>query len=43
VEGGPTSVLEVFTSAQMRGNSSAVGNVVQQVTQTGESVQVDAA
>ncbi|KAG1897917.1 uncharacterized protein F5891DRAFT_956443, partial [Suillus fuscotomentosus] len=40
---GLASVLEVFTSAQMRGNSSTVGEGVQQVTQTGESVQVDAA
>jgi len=40
---GLASVLEVVTSAQKRGNSSAVSEVVQQVTQTGESVQVDAA
>ncbi|KAG1854032.1 hypothetical protein C8R48DRAFT_322062 [Suillus tomentosus] len=43
VEGGLASVLEVVTSAQKRGNGLAVGEVVQQVTQTGESVQVDAA
>lgn len=41
---GLASVLEVVTSAQKRGNGSAVSEVVQQVTQTGtESVQVDAA
>jgi translation initiation factor 3 subunit M len=40
---GLASVLEVVTSAQKRGNSSAVSEVVQQVTQTGESVQVDVA
>ncbi|KAG1867291.1 PCI-domain-containing protein [Suillus subalutaceus] len=40
---GLASVLEVVTSAQKRGNGSAVSEVVQQVTQTGESVKVDAA
>jgi translation initiation factor 3 subunit M len=40
---GLASVLEVVTSAQKRGNGSAVSEVVQQVTQTGESVQVDVA
>ncbi|KAG1811886.1 uncharacterized protein BJ212DRAFT_1483591 [Suillus subaureus] len=40
---GLASVLEVVTSAQKRGNGSAVSEVVQQVTQAGESVQVDAA
>ncbi|KAG2064447.1 hypothetical protein BDR04DRAFT_1145892 [Suillus decipiens] len=39
---GLASVLEVVTSAQKRGNGSAVSEVVQQVTQTSESVQVDA-
>ncbi|KAG1800563.1 hypothetical protein EV424DRAFT_1352121 [Suillus variegatus] len=39
---GLASVLEVVTNAQERGNSSAVGEVMQQVMQTGESVQVDA-
>ncbi|KAG2054106.1 hypothetical protein BDR06DRAFT_884645, partial [Suillus hirtellus] len=37
---GPASVLEVVTSAQQHGNGSVVGEVGQQVTQTGESVQV---
>ncbi|KAG1853595.1 hypothetical protein C8R48DRAFT_777114 [Suillus tomentosus] len=40
---GLASVLEVVISAQKRGNGSGVGEVVQQVTQTSESVQVDAA
>ncbi|KAG2108659.1 uncharacterized protein F5147DRAFT_612440 [Suillus discolor] len=40
---GLASVLEVVTSAQKRGNGSGAGEAVQQVTQTGESVQVDAA
>ncbi|KAG2060054.1 hypothetical protein BDR06DRAFT_1003102 [Suillus hirtellus] len=40
---GLASVLDVVISAQKRGNGSGVGEVVQQVTQTGESVQVDAA
>ncbi|KAG2108615.1 uncharacterized protein F5147DRAFT_576684, partial [Suillus discolor] len=39
---GLASVLEVVISAQKRGNGSAVGEVVQQVTQTGDSVQIDA-
>ncbi|KAG1797715.1 uncharacterized protein HD556DRAFT_1267237 [Suillus plorans] len=39
---GLASVLEVVISAQKRGNGSGVGEVVQQVTQTGESVQADA-
>ncbi|OJA14335.1 hypothetical protein AZE42_10498 [Rhizopogon vesiculosus] len=40
---GLASVLEVVTSAQNRGGGSSVSEVVQQVVQTGESVQVDAA
>ncbi|KAG0702392.1 hypothetical protein DFH29DRAFT_921438 [Suillus ampliporus] len=40
---GLASVLEVVISAQKRGNGSSVGEVVQQVAQTAESVQVDAA
>ncbi|KAG1850319.1 hypothetical protein C8R48DRAFT_812116, partial [Suillus tomentosus] len=40
---GLASVLEFVTSAQKRGNGSSVGEVVQQVTQTGKTVQVDAA
>jgi len=40
---GLASVLEVVTSAQKRGSGSGVSEVVQQVVQTGESVQVDAA
>ncbi|KAG1853600.1 hypothetical protein C8R48DRAFT_610798, partial [Suillus tomentosus] len=40
---GLARVQEVVVGAQKRGNGSAVGEVVQQVTQAGESVQVDAA
>ncbi|KAG1718160.1 uncharacterized protein EDB91DRAFT_1352529 [Suillus paluster] len=40
---GLASVLEVVTSAQKRNSGSGVSEVVQQVAQTGESVQVDAA
>lgn len=36
-------MLEVVTSAQNRGDGSSVGDVMQQVTQTDESVQADAA
>ncbi|KAG2054145.1 hypothetical protein BDR06DRAFT_955750 [Suillus hirtellus] len=39
---GLVSVLGVVTSAQKCSNGSAVGEAVQQVTHTGESVQVDA-
>ncbi|KAG2054104.1 hypothetical protein BDR06DRAFT_935639, partial [Suillus hirtellus] len=37
---GLASVPEIVTSAQQCSDGSVVGEVVQQVTQTGESVQV---
>ncbi|KAG2054149.1 hypothetical protein BDR06DRAFT_430222 [Suillus hirtellus] len=40
---GLASVLELVTNAQKCSNGSVVGEFVQQVTQMGESVQVDAA
>lgn len=40
---GLASVLDVVLSAQKRGGSSGVSEVVQQAAQTSESAQVDAA